>query len=230
MATQPHLLVVEDDRQLNSSIAKFVASFSDVDQAFSGDEGLYLAEQGIYDAIILDIMLPEIDGYHLLQQLRAQQITTPVLVLTAKAELTDKLHGFEVGADDYLTKPFHREELVMRLKALLKRSGHFFDDNELVVGQIHLNLTLHTVTAGDEEVVLSGREFDLLAYLMQNQAMIITKEQIFDRLWGFDSDTALTVVEVYMSNLRRKLKPSGADQQIQTIRNVGYILKAGESS
>ena len=227
MATQPRLLVIEDDRQLNSSIAKFVTSFSTVEQAFTGDEGLFLAEQGIYDAIILDIMLPEINGYHVLQQLRAQQVTTPVLVLTAKAELTDKLHGFEVGADDYLTKPFHREELVMRLKALLKRSGHFFDDNELVVGQIHLNLALHTVTAGEEAIHLSGREFDLLAYLMQNQAMIITKEQIFDRLWGFDSDTALTVVEVYMSNLRRKLKISGADQQIQTIRNVGYILKAG---
>jgi len=225
MAAQPHLLVVEDDQTLNASITKFLSPFSLVEQAYTGEEGLYLAEQAIYDAIVLDVMLPELDGYSLLKALRERQISTPVLMLTAKAELSDKLHGFEVGADDYLTKPFHREELVMRLKALLKRTGHFFDDHEIAVGQLQLNLTTHSASAGAETLQLNTREFDLLAYLMQNHGMIITKEQIFDRLWGFDSNTALSVVEVYMSNLRRKLKPSGADQQIQTIRNVGYIMK-----
>ncbi|MHA3067017.1 response regulator transcription factor [Lacticaseibacillus saniviri] len=224
MTMLPRILIIEDDPNLQQSIQDFLEPFADVEAATDGFTGQFMAEQDIYDLIILDIMLPEINGFDLLTHLRHHKIDTPVLILTAKAELSDKLHGFELGGDDYLTKPFHREELIMRVKALLKRTGSFFSDQELVAGPIHLDLAAHQVHIAEEPVTLNGKEFDLLMYLMQNQGTIITKNQIFDRLWGFDSDTALTVVEVYMSNLRRKLKATAADGLIKTIRNVGYIL------
>ena len=130
----------------------------------------------------------------------------PVLILTAKDTLDDKVHGFELGADDYLTKPFHREELLMRVKALLKRSGRLGDDNTLTVGPFTVNLSNRVVNVEGKELALNGKEFDLLVYFVQNPDTIITKDQIFDRLWGFESETAISVVEVYMSNLRKKLK------------------------
>lgn len=157
--------------------------------------------------------------------MRAQHVDTPVLILTAKDGIDDKLRGFNVGADDYLTKPFHREELLARIKALLKRSGHFYQENILTIGNLQINLQNRSVTVAEHDVQLNGKEFDLLVYLVENKNTIITKEQIFDRLWGFESDTSITVVEVYMSNLRKKLKPDGADQLIKTLRNVGYMLE-----
>lgn len=157
--------------------------------------------------------------------MRAQHVDTPVLILTAKDGIDDKLRGFNVGADDYLTKPFHREELLARIKALLKRSGHFYQENILTIGNLQINLQSRSVTVAEHDVQLNGKEFDLLVYLVENKNTIITKEQIFDRLWEFESDTSITVVEVYMSNLRKKLKPDGADQLIKTLRNVGYMLE-----
>ncbi|WP_411163458.1 response regulator transcription factor [Lacticaseibacillus paracasei] len=230
MTVKPRILVIEDDPDLNESITDFIRAFADPEAALNGADGLYLAEEGIFDAIILDIMLPELNGFDVLKKLRAKQIKTPVLILTAKDALTDKLHGFELGGDDYLTKPFHREELIMRLKALLKRTGHFFDDDGLTAGPFVVHVTSHEVLINDQPVALNGKEFDLLVYLLQNQKTIITKDQIFDRLWGFDSETAVSVVEVYMSNLRKKLKPLKVEHWIKTIRNVGYIFKEPEGS
>ena len=228
MIVKPKILVIEDDPDLNESIVDFIRDFSQPEAALTGADGLYLAEEGIFDAIVLDIMLPELNGFDLLKQLRAKQVKTPVLILTAKDALTDKVRGFELGGDDYLTKPFHREELIMRLKALLKRTGHFFDEDGLTAGPFEVHLNRHEVLIHDKSVALNGKEFDLLVYLLQNQKTIITKDQIFDRLWGFDSDTAVSVVEVYMSNLRKKLKPMQADVWIKTIRNVGYIFQEPE--
>ena len=207
MTVKPRILVIEDDPDLNESITDFIRAFADPEAALNGADGLYLAEEGIFDAI-----------------------KTPVLILTAKDALTDKLHGFELGGDDYLTKPFHREELIMRLKALLKRTGHFFDDDGLTAGPFVVHVTSHEVLINDQPVALNGKEFDLLVYLLQNQKTIITKDQIFDRLWGFDSETAVSVVEVYMSNLRKKLKPLKVEHWIKTIRNVGYIFQEPEGS
>ncbi|MSE22224.1 response regulator, partial [Lactobacillus parabuchneri] len=149
----------------------------------------------------------------------------PVLILTAKDTLDDKVHGFELGADDYLTKPFHREELLMRVKALLKRSGRLGDDNTLTVGPFTVNLSNRVVNVEGKELALNGKEFDLLVYFVQNPDTIITKDQIFDRLWGFESETAISVVEVYMSNLRKKLKQATSLQPIKTLRNVGYMFE-----
>lgn len=218
-------LLVEDDKELSASIRDFIADFLDVDQVYDGEEGEFAAAQGIYDLIILDLMLPGKSGYDILKSIRTQHVETPVLILTAKDGIDDKLRGFNVGADDYLTKPFHREELLARIKALLKRSGHFYQENILTIDKLQINLQNRSVTVAGQNIELNGKEFDLLVYLVENKNTIITKEQIFDRLWGFESETSITVVEVYMSNLRKKLKPAGADQLIKTLRNVGYMLE-----
>lgn len=218
------ILLVEDDLSLSNSVFDFLDDFADVMQAFDGDEGLYEAESGVYDLILLDLMLPEKDGFTVLKELREKGVTTPVLIMTAKESLDDKGHGFELGADDYLTKPFYLEELKMRIQALLKRSGKF-DQNTLSFGDVRVNLSTNSTFVGDKEVELLGKEFDLLVYFLQNQNVILPKSQIFDRLWGFDSDTTVSVVEVYVSKIRKKLKGTDFAANLQTLRSVGYILK-----
>lgn len=218
------ILLVEDDLSLSNSVFDFLDDFADVMQVFDGDEGLYEAESGVYDLILLDFMLPEKDGFTVLKELREKGVTTPVLIMTAKESLDDKGHGFELGADDYLTKPFYLEELKMRIQALLKRSGKF-DQNTLSFGDVRVNLSTNSTFVGDKEVELLGKEFDLLVYFLQNQNVILPKSQIFDRLWGFDSDTTVSVVEVYVSKIRKKLKGTDFAANLQTLRSVGYILK-----
>ncbi|MBS5425074.1 response regulator transcription factor [Streptococcus sp.] len=218
------ILLVEDDLSLSNSVFDFLDDFADVMQVFDGDEGLYEAESGVYDLILLDLMLPEKDGFTVLKELREKGVTTPVLIMTAKESLDDKGHGFELGADDYLTKPFYLEELKMRIQALLKRSGKF-DQNTLSFGDVRVNLSTNSTFVGDKEVELLGKEFDLLVYFLQNQNVILPKSQIFDRLWGFDSDTTVSVVEVYVSKIRKKLKETDFAANLQTLRSVGYILK-----
>lgn len=218
------ILLVEDDLSLSNSVFDFLDDFADVMQVFDGDEGLYEAESGVYDLILLDLMLPEKDGFTVLKELREKGVTTPVLIMTAKESLDDKGHGFELGADDYLTKPFYLEELKMRIQALLKRSGKF-DQNTLSFGDVRVNLSTNSTFVGDKEVELLGKEFDLLVYFLQNQNVILPKSQIFDRLWGFDSDTTVSVVEVYVSKIRKKLKGTDFAANLQTLRSVGYILK-----
>ena len=218
------ILLVEDDLSLSNSVFDFLDDFADVMQVFDGDEGLYEAESGVYDLILLDLMLPEKDGFTVLKELREQGITTPILIMTAKESLDDKGHGFELGADDYLTKPFYLKELKMRIEALLKRSGKF-DQNTFSFGDVCVNLSTNSTYVGDKEVELLGKEFDLLVYFLQNQNVILPKSQIFDRLWGFDSDTNVSVVEVYVSKIRKKLKGTDFATNLQTLRSVGYILK-----
>ena len=218
------ILLVEDDLSLSNSVFDFLIDFADVMQVFDGDEGLYEAESGIYDLIILDLMLPEKNGFQVLKELREKGISTPVLITTAKESLDDKGHGFELGADDYLTKPFYLEELKMRIQALLKRSGKF-NENTLEYGEIKIDLSTNSTKVNGQEVELLGKEFELLVYFLQNQNVILPKTQIFDRLWGFDSDTTISVVEVYVSKIRKKLKGTAFGEHLQTLRSVGYILK-----
>lgn len=221
------ILLVEDDLSLSNSIFDFLDDFADVMQVFDGEEGLYEAESGVYDLILLDLMLPEKGGFQVLKELREQGITTPVLIMTAKESLDDKGHGFELGADDYLTKPFYLEELKMRIQALLKRSGKF-NDNTLSYHELTADTSTNTTTVNGEKVELLGKEFDLLVYFLQNQNVILPKSQIFDRIWGFDSDTTISVVEVYVSKIRKKLKGTSFAKNLQTLRSVGYILKDAE--
>lgn len=220
------LLVIEDEKVLSDNIQEMIADLGEVTQCFDGEEGLYEAQSKIYDLILLDLMLPKIDGYQVLANLCQEGIHTPVLILTAKDSLEDKITGFQKGADDYLTKPFYREELILRVKALLRRSLGLHEENTLQYGNIICDLTKKEVRMNETVLPIQGKEFELLVYLIQNQGMILTKEQIFDRIWGFDSETTITVVEVYMSHLRKHLKNTDMEKNIQTLRNVGYLLIA----
>lgn len=222
------ILVVEDDEVLSDSISEIVSEIGEVSQVYDGEEALYEGEREIYDVIVLDLMLPQLNGEQVLTALRKKNIFTPVLILTAKDALEDKVNGFKNGGDDYLTKPFHREELLLRVQALVRRSLGMKGKNELVIQKLCVDLDNRQVHYQDSEIILQGKEFDLLLYLMQNQGRIITKDQLFDRIWGFQSDTTLTVVEVYMSNLRKNLKPFGVDRWIKTLRNVGYLFDVPE--
>ncbi|MEQ2877775.1 response regulator transcription factor [Enterococcus asini] len=222
------LLVVEDEVTLADNIKEILADIGEITLAYDGEEGMFEAESGVYDLILLDLMLPGKNGYEVLAALREQNIQTPVLILTAKDGLEDKVTGFQKGADDYLTKPFYREELILRVKALLKRSLGLYAENTLTYGTLTCDLAKNEVRFQDTPLPIQGKEFELLLYFIQNKGVIITKEQIFDRIWGFDSETTITVVEVYMSHLRKHLKPSGMDQRFKTLRNVGYILQDEE--
>lgn len=222
------ILLVEDDEILSDSILEILSEVGEIVQVYDGEEALYEAERGIYDLVVLDLMLPLMTGEQVLSALRQKNIYTPVLILTAKDGLEDKVNGFKNGGDDYLTKPFHREELLLRVQALARRALGMNGNNELVVNELRLDLDNRHASYKGNELTLQGKEFDLLHYLMQNQRRIITKDQLFDRIWGFQSDTTLTVVEVYMSNLRKNLKPFGLDRWIRTLRNVGYLFEASE--
>lgn len=221
---QMKLLIIEDDKYLSESIRETTQEMFETEQAFDGEEGLFLAEQNIFDVIILDIMMPNMNGYEVLQHLRKKNITTPVIILTAKDGIDDKIQGFKVGADDYLVKPFHREELLLRLEAMVRRSGGLLKEHVITFKELKLNIKNKTAEIHGEIVKLNGKQFNLLEYLMNNKNSILTKEQIFDRIWGFESDTSTTVVEVYASNLRKNLKKYGYDQYIKTFRGLGYML------
>jgi two-component system response regulator CiaR len=217
-------LVIEDDKILSDTIKQCIEKKYNVEQAFDGYEGYIFAKENIYDIIILDLMMPEMNGYEVLSKLRKEQILTPVLILTAKDSLNDKVKGLQIGADDYLVKPFEREELLARLEAIIRRNNGFFVDNTLEFKDLKMNLKNRTVTIKNNEINLQGKQFDLLEYLINSKNTIITKEQIFDKIWGFDSDTSTNVVEVYASALRKELKKYGYDKYIKTLRRVGYIL------
>lgn len=222
------ILLVEDDPILSDSIHDVLKEVGDIKQVYDGEEAVYEGEREIYDLIVLDLMLPELNGEEVLTHLRKNRTNTPVLILTAKDSFEDKINGFRIGADDYLTKPFHREELLLRVKALLRRSLGLTEDSEIKIEGLTVELASRRVMHNGAEVLLQGKEFDLLAYLVQNKGRIVTKDQLFDRIWGFQSDTTLSVVEVYMSNLRKHLKPFGIDTWIKTLRNVGYLFQVVE--
>ena len=218
------VLIVEDDKILSNTIKQCLESKFDIEQAYDGYDGFVFAKGNIYDAIILDLMLPEMNGYEVLQKLRANSVLTPVLILTAKDSLNDKVKGLSLGADDYLVKPFEREELIARVEALIRRNNSFFTNDILEFKDLKLNTKSRKVEINGKEIILQGKQFDLLEYLLKSKDTIITKEQIFDRIWGFNSDTSTNVVEVYASGLRKELKKYGYDKYIKTLRGVGYIL------
>jgi two-component system, OmpR family, response regulator CiaR len=218
------VLVIEDDKVLSGAICSSLAGRFDYDQAYDGEEGLYSAEGNIYDVVILDLMMPKMDGYQVLSAMREKGIATPVIILTAKDGIDDKVKGFKLGADDYLVKPFHRQELVVRLESLIRRSGGQLQENILRFHDLTLNLGNRSAKIGDRELVLIGKQFDMLEYLMSNSNTILTKRQIFDRIWGFDSETTMSVVDVYISNIRKALQLGGYDKFIRTVRGVGYMI------
>ena len=217
------ILIVEDDVKLNQTIADILSPKYKTDVAFDGEEGLYMAMESMYDLVLLDIMLPKKDGYEVLTELRAAGNETPVIYISAKDTVEDRIKGLELDSDDYLVKPFHEMELLLRVQAVLKR----YDKTEnLHFGTLELSseerVLIHTPT--EEKINLKGKQYDLLEFLMQNPNRILTKEQLFDRVWGIYSDTTITVVEVYAHGIRKLLKPLGVDYYLKTVRGVGYKL------
>ncbi|MFD0711212.1 response regulator transcription factor [Paenibacillus sp. GCM10027626] len=220
------ILVVEDDRPLLEAVATVLREESyQVDEAENGLDGLYLAQQGIHDLIILDIMLPDMDGLSVLDALRKQGIALPVLLLTARDSVEDRVKGLDSGADDYLVKPFATPELLARIRVLLRRQSAGAPDGELKYGELVVKCKALEGYACGEPLKLTLKEFELMEYLLLNREQILTKEQMLDRVWGIDTGAGLSVVEVYMHYLRKKLAPSGCDRYIHTIRGVGYLLK-----
>lgn len=217
------ILIVEDDKILARTIEQCLSNKYDIDKAYDGEEGVMYAKQGIYDAIVLDLMMPIMNGFDVLRELRKSKIYTPVLVLTAKGNVTDKVGALNIGADDYLVKPFNREELIARIDAIIRRTTGNYTENILQYKDMIIDLSSRTIKIKDEEVFLQGKQFDMLTYLITSKNTIITKDQIFDKIWGFDSETTTNVIEVYASGIRKELKKSGYDKYLKTIRGVGYI-------
>lgn len=218
------ILAVEDEKALLQTIAGVLSDEGyQVDTADRGDDGLLLAERGIYDLLVLDIMMPGMDGLSLVRTLRAKGIMTPVLFLTAKDSIESRVEGLDAGADDYLVKPFAAEELTARVRALLRRQGKQNTEGELAYGPLSLKINEYDGFVDDEPMRLTTKEYELLKYFLQNREQILTRQQIFDRVWGIDSEANYGVVDLYVHYLRKKL--GAYEGFIRTIRNVGYILK-----
>ena len=221
------ILVIEDDPNLNKSICEMLGNLAEVDAVFDGEEALFQAEQDIYDLIILDIMLPYIDGFTVLRKIRKFS-NCPVLILTALDSVSDKVKGLNLGADDYITKPFFRDELLARTEALLRRYNNNFQGLQLVFKDMKFDLIHKTVAIKGKKLDITGKNYDILEYLVRNKEIIIPKEQLFNRIWGFDCDTIWSVVEVYISTLRKILKEYDYNIYLQTLRNVGYMWSEKE--
>jgi two-component system response regulator CiaR len=220
------ILAVEDERSLLQAISGVLTEEGyQVDCSERGDEGLMLAERGIYDLLVLDIMMPGLDGLSMVKRLRAKGNRTPVLFLTAKDSVEARVEGLDAGADDYLVKPFAVEELLARTRALLRRNGKIGREGELTYGPIVLKVHEHDGYVGPHPLKLTSKEYDLLKYFLHNREQILTRDQIFDRVWGIDSEANYGIVDLYVHYLRKKLAEHGCDHFIRTIRNVGYILK-----
>lgn len=221
------LLLVEDERRMAQALCEILKQEKyDTDCRYDGISGLEAAESGIYDIIILDVMLPRLNGFELAKKLRHDGIHTPVLMLTAKAELDDKVTGLDSGADDYLTKPFMTKELLARLRALLRRNIDT-PDGSLKFGDISLDAKTYELcckTTG-QSVRLGDKEWRIMEYLIANQNQILTREQLAVKIWGYESDAEYNNVEVYMSFTRKKLAFIGAKTEIKAVRGVGYELR-----
>ena len=221
------ILVVEDDRNLNKAICEMLKSIADTTSIYDGEEAMYIVEQNIFDLILLDIMLPKFDGFQILKKLRNFS-TCPVLMLTAKDSINDKVKGLKLGADDYMTKPFYRDELIARVEAILRRYNNNFKGLQVVFKDMKFDVVQKKVTINGEMLEVFGKTYDILEYLVRNKEIIIPKEQLFNRIWGFDSETVWSVVEVYVSNLRKLLKKYNYHIYLKTLRNVGYMWSEKE--
>lgn len=221
------ILIIEDEFSLADLIKERLEKEKySVDISIDGEEGLYNALSNIYDLIILDVMLPKIDGFTILKKIRENDITSKVIMLTAKSMLEDKLKGLNNGANDYLTKPFHMEELVARVNILLRNENNLIKDY-IEVGDLRLNIKTSSLmcTKTNERIDIVCKEFQLLEYLMNNKNQIISKEQIYDKVWGIDNEIESNNLEAYLSFIRKKLKIIGSNVNIKSVRGLGYILE-----
>ncbi len=221
------LLLVEDDLKIASFVSKGLkeAGFA-VDQAADGEDGLHLALNEPYDVAIIDIMLPKLDGLTLIETMRQRKINTPVLILSAKRSVNDRIRGLQTGGDDYLTKPFAFSELLARVQALIRRSSGTPEPTSLTMGDLSMNLLTREVIRAGEPIELQPREFSLLEYLLRNAGRIVSKTMILEHVWDYSFDPQTNVVDVLVSRLRSKVDRTYEQKMIHTVRGVGYVLKA----
>jgi len=219
------ILIIEDELRLAEALEQLLMHNNyQVDLALDGEDGLYQALTGNHDMIVLDIMLPKRDGISLLNELRQQQLGTPIILLTAKSNTIDKVHGLDSGADDYLTKPFKTSELLARIRALSRRRGEITVTDNLVFADLEFNPHSLELWVGKQRFRLTKKEGQLLEYLINNQGRALSSTSIVQKVWGFDSDAEDNRVQVYISFLRKKLKRLGSMAEIRNIRSVGYLL------
>ena len=220
------VLIVEDEKYLAEAVAQILKKHNyDVDISYDGEEGYYNALSDVYDIILLDIMLPKKDGISILKDLRSEGSTTPVILLTAKGEVSDRVLGLDSGADDYLPKPFKTEELIARIKAVTRRGGEYREGGVLTFGDIELNPLTLIVRMGEKSYTLTQKESRLLEYLINNRDIRLSSDSIIEKVWGYDSEAEDGNVQVYISFLRKKLAGLGSKVQINNVRNLGYLLK-----
>lgn len=221
------ILIVEDEVLLANSLKTLLEKKGfTVEVAYDGETGKDYAETGVYDLLILDVMMPKLNGYDLARQVRAERCATPILMLTAKGELEDRIEGLNAGADYYLTKPFDTRELLACINALLRRQGDQVD--ELRFGNTALDLASCMLVCGAERVRLSAKEFDIMRFLLQSKGNNLSKEVLLARVWGFDSNAVENHVEVYVGFLRKKLASIGSNVRIEAVRRLGYHLEVAD--
>ena len=225
------ILIVEDEQDIQELLEAYLGD-AGYETATAGDgiEAVSLFQQEAFDLVMLDVMLPKLDGFTVLRRLRAEGSTTPVLMLTARSELTDRVNGLDSGADYYLTKPFEPKELLACIRALTRRQPELRQTDALKYGDLRLEKTSFTLSCGERSVRLSRKEFDMMEMLMLNQKLVITKEKLLLKVWGYESDAEDNNVEVYISFLRKKLDHLHSQVKIRTIRMVGYCLEAPEEA
>ena len=222
------ILIIEDEKILADSLKTLLEGKGfEVEAVYDGETGKEYAELGIYDLLILDVMMPKMDGYEVAKQVRSNRCSTPILMLTAKSEVEDRIKGLNSGADYYLTKPFYTDELLACINALLRRQGNQVD--ELVFGNTSLDLSSCKLVCGEKSVRLSAKEFDVMRLLMQTKERNLSKEALLARVWGYDSNAVENHVEVYIGFLRKKLKNIGSDISIEAIRRLGYHLEVKQN-
>ena len=219
-------LVVEDDKKIASFVVNGLrqSGFA-VDHCSDGEEALFQAKNTPYDAAVIDIMLPKLDGLSVVQTLRKDNIRVPVIILSAKASVDDRIKGLQAGGDDYLTKPFAFSELLARVQALIRRSTNAAEPTRLTVGDLRLDLLTREVTRGGRTIELQAREFSLLEYLMRHAGRVVTKTMILEHVWDYSFDPQTNVVDVLVHRLRAKVDKDFPKRMIQTLRGVGYVLK-----
>jgi heavy metal response regulator len=220
------ILIVEDEKKVSQFLKKgFQAEAFSVDVATDGEQGLSLARGEPYDAIILDVMLPRKDGIQVLRELRQSRVTTPVLILSARSEVEDRVQGLNLGADDYLPKPFSFSEVLARVRAIVRRKSTDMRTSVLTIADLRVDLLSRRVERGGREVSLTAKEFELLEYLLRNKGRVLSRPILMEHIWDMNFDSETNVVDVLINRLRRKLDDESAVKLIRTVRGAGYVLK-----
>ena len=220
------ILLAEDEKEMsNAIVAVLKHEHYSVDAVYDGQDALDYLETGLYDGAILDIMMPKMDGISVLKEIRKKGMDVPVILLTAKSEIDDKVEGLDAGADDYLTKPFAMKELLARLRSITRRQGEV-TDNVVEFSNLKLDRATFTISTEKDSLRLANKEFQMLEMLLSNPGQIISTDQFMDKIWGYDTETELNVVWVYVSYLRKKLSKIGAKVNIKAARGVGYLVEA----